>query len=217
MAFDPFRSARLHYRAVEDDDDAFLHQIQLDTESLSLNTIHLLTPQGKAQTKKLAELLKNNALLGVIIYLNQQPAAVSGDDEKSTSGAATGAEPTRIGFIALSKSHPNGVQNRNTGIALSIHKDFQNKGYGTEAIQWILGYAFVMAGMHSVSIETVGQNERAMHVYEKKLGFVPEGRRRQQLWYRGRWHDFVEYGMLESEWRERQESEGKNWAEDPTA
>lgn len=105
---------------------------------------------------------------------------------------------------------------RNTSIGLSIHKDFQNKGYGSEAIRWILGYAFVMAGMHSVSIEAVGYNERAIHVYQK-LGFVPEGRRRQQLWYRGGWHDFVQFGMLESEWRAQQQKEGGIWVENLAA
>lgn len=72
-----------------------------------------------------------------------------------------------------------------------------------------------MAGMHSVSLECVGYNERAIHVYEK-LGFVLEGRRRQQLWFRGTWHDTVEFGMLESEWRELEEKEDRSWAEDPT-
>ncbi|KAH7031465.1 acyl-CoA N-acyltransferase [Microdochium trichocladiopsis] len=207
MAFDPFRSKNLIYRAVEDnpEDEAFLHSIQLDTVSLSGNTIHLLVPQGKAHTKKLSDILRNNALIAVMICL--PPATDSGNE--------SGATATPIGIIALSKSHPNGVQNRNAGIAISIYKDFQNKGYGSEAIRWILGYAFVMAGMHSVSIETVSFNERAIYLY-KKLGFVPEGRRRQQVWFRGAWHDFVELGMLESEYREMQEKEGKSWAEDTT-
>jgi RimJ/RimL family protein N-acetyltransferase len=104
---------------------------------------------------------------------------------------------------------------RNTGIALSIYKDYQNKGYGSEAIRWILGYAFVMANMHSVSIETSGFNERAIYLYQK-LGFVLEGQKRQHLWYRGAWHNFVQFGMLEGEWRELQEKEGKTWAKDPS-
>jgi hypothetical protein len=97
MAFDPFHSARLIYRAIEDDadDDAFLHLIQLDAESLSLGTTHILTPQGKKNTKKLAGVLRDNTLLAVMICL--------------TPSASSSESATPIGFIALSKSHPDGV------------------------------------------------------------------------------------------------------------
>lgn len=67
-----------------------------------------------------------------------------------------------------------------------------------------------MANLHRIAIESFGHNERALHLYEK-LGFALEGRRREELRFRGKWHDFVEFGMLEGEWRKRQADEGKVW------
>lgn len=118
MAFDPFHSERLLYRAVEDTDEAFLHSIQLDTESLSTNTIHLLTPQGKSQIKKLVELLRNDALLGVKICLQQPPK----DAIDTITSSATTEEPTPIGFIILSKSHPNGSHSKSRKAVPGIAK-----------------------------------------------------------------------------------------------
>ena len=36
-----------------------------------------------------------------------------------------------------------------------------------------------------------------------RLGFVLEGRLREQFWYNGRWGDEMCYGMLKSEWEDR--------------
>ena len=86
--------------------------------------------------------------------------------------------------------------------------EHQGKGYGSEAVQWALGWGFDMAGLHRIGIEAFSYNEGAMRLYEK-LGFVMEGRRREEIWFDGGWHDFVTYGMLEGEWRERMK--GKSW------
>ncbi|KAH7014510.1 acyl-CoA N-acyltransferase [Microdochium trichocladiopsis] len=206
MAFDPFHSARLTYRAMEDadDDNTFLHSVQLDIEALSVNTRNLLAPQNKVQSKKLGEFLRDGCLLGVIICLNP------GTDLNTT------AEAVPIGFICLKLSEGKSSHSRASSIGLSIVRQYQNRGYGSEAIRWILGYGFEMAGLHRVGIEAFGFNARALHLYEK-LGFVVEGRRREEVWFRGKWHDFVEFGMLESEWRKRQEEEGKSWIDDTAA
>jgi len=91
MAFDPFRSSRLVYRAMEDSDrdNAFIHSLQLDSENLSLNTMQALVPQNKAQSKKLGGYLRDNCLLGVLICLSQVL-------DTSTTG-----EEVPIGFIVL--------------------------------------------------------------------------------------------------------------------
>ena len=76
---------------------------------------------------------------------------------------------------------------------------YQNKGYGAEAINWALDWAFRFGGFHRVEISTVSYNERAMHRYTR-LGFVEEGRRREAYWYDRKWYDVVSYSMLEGEW-----------------
>lgn len=40
-------------------------------------------------------------------------------------------------------------------------------------------------------------------LYERKLGFVFEGRKRELLWYNGGWHDLLSFSMLEREWKKQ--------------
>lgn len=121
MAFDPFHSRRLVYRAIEDspEDEAFLHSIRLDIESLSADNIHLLIPQGKAQTKKLSEILRNNALLGAMIC----KASPASDETASSDGV-----PVPIGFVAIGKPHPNGVHSRRLQ-TLQVRRDAHDELY----------------------------------------------------------------------------------------
>jgi RimJ/RimL family protein N-acetyltransferase len=50
----------------------------------------------------------------------------------------------------------------------------QSKGYGTDAVRVILWVAFNILGLHSVFLDVIAKNERAIHVYEK-VGFKRVG------------------------------------------
>ncbi|KAH8878710.1 acyl-CoA N-acyltransferase, partial [Thozetella sp. PMI_491] len=88
---------------------------------------------------------------------------------------------------------------RNMSLAITIAAPYRNKGYGGEAINWALDWAFRFAGMHSVSLWTVEYNTRGRHLYEK-VGFTLEGRFREDHYHDRRWWDVLLYSMLESEW-----------------
>lgn len=83
-----------------------------------------------------------------------------------------------------------------------IFKAYQNKGYGSEAIQWVLWWAFQQGGLHRISIGCFSYNDGARRLYEK-LRFVYEGRLRESVWFNGGWHDTIWWSLLEDEWRER--------------
>lgn len=95
--------------------------------------------------------------------------------------------------------HPDVAHHRNTFVSISLAKEYQGRGYGREAINWILDWGFRHAGMHSIGIETACYNTRAMYLY-KDMGFTPEGRRRETIWQNRKWYDLVQYGMTEKEW-----------------
>lgn len=94
------------------------------------------------------------------------------------------------------------MQNRGAKMGISIRPEDQGKGYGSEAIQWALEWAFVHAGLHRVALTVAEWNGRAIKVYEK-LGFVLEGRMREALWKEGRWWDLLYMGVLSREWAEK--------------
>jgi RimJ/RimL family protein N-acetyltransferase len=93
-------------------------------------------------------------------------------------------------------------------MSITICREEQGKGYGTEAIKWALEWAFLAGGLHRVGIGCFSFNEGARRLYER-LGFVVEGRAREIVWKNGCWHDVIEMGMLEGEWRERYLIDGK--------
>jgi len=111
--------------------------------------------------------------------------------------------PKPIGLICLSKSGLGQMHNRGTLISIDIIPSEQGKGYGTEAINWALDWSFRIAGLHRVAIGCFSFNEGARRLYER-IGFVPEGRKREALWWDGGWHDMIDFSMLEGEWRERE-------------
>ncbi|MEU1723388.1 GNAT family protein [Nonomuraea sp. NPDC005692] len=79
------------------------------------------------------------------------------------------------------------------------------KGYGTEAIELVLGHAFATTPLHRVGLGVFTFNERARHVY-KKIGFVEEGVQRDTLLWEGEWHDSVTMSVLRPEWQSRSRS-----------
>lgn len=88
---------------------------------------------------------------------------------------------------------------KTTDLTIEINeKDVWNRGYGTEAINLVLTWAFNTLGFHRISIGVVGFNERALHFYEKN-GFRKEGALREGYLYKGKYYDFIMMSILEEE------------------
>ena len=91
---------------------------------------------------------------------------------------------------------------RTTDVSVIIwDKEEWGKGYGTETILLLLGYAFGQLKFHRAAIGVVGFNERALHFWAKN-GFKREGVQRDGYYYDGKYHDFVMMSILEDEFRE---------------
>ncbi len=88
------------------------------------------------------------------------------------------------------------------GIGLG-ERNYWGKGYGTEAMNIILGYAFRELGLRRVSLTVFEYNPRAIHCYEN-AGFVHEGRLRQALNRDGKRWDILFMGVLREEWEAKQ-------------
>jgi RimJ/RimL family protein N-acetyltransferase len=63
----------------------------------------------------------------------------------------------------------------------------------------LLAYAFAVLGYHKINLDYFEYNARAQAMYEK-LGFVLEGRRRENHWSRGRFWDEILMGVTAEEW-----------------
>jgi RimJ/RimL family protein N-acetyltransferase len=73
------------------------------------------------------------------------------------------------------------------------------QGYGYEATELGLRYAFDELNMHRVTITVFGYNERSIALAEK-AGFQQEGVFRERLQRDGKRYDMLLYGLLRYEW-----------------
>lgn len=90
---------------------------------------------------------------------------------------------------------------RTTDLTIIIgEREETGKGYGTEAINLLLDYAFGFLNFHRVAVGVVGFNEDALRFYER-VGFKREGIQREGYYYEHEYHDFVMMSLLEEEYR----------------
>ncbi|KND93022.1 SPBc2 prophage-derived uncharacterized N-acetyltransferase YokL [Tolypocladium ophioglossoides CBS 100239] len=201
-----FRSARLKYIKIDEADEhvkAFLPQVEGDPVVLALASPALLRPRGKKELDWYAE-QQTKAYLGVAICLVPSEgvqAACTPDGDSTGDKKDEREKPTIIGTMCLGWGGipASTAHHRTASIGITLSSAHQNRGYGREAINWMLDWAFKHGAMHTVSICAYSYNERGAHLYED-IGFQPEGRRREVVWFNRKWYDELWFGMTEHEW-----------------
>ncbi|RGP78343.1 hypothetical protein FLONG3_3479 [Fusarium longipes] len=182
-----YRSERLEF--VKADKNDTVHQnialeILKDPVMQALTAPTILAPKGPQERDSYLQSVCDS-LLGVVIYTREE-------DPKDNRAIGVMC----IGWGGISPTH---AHHRNAEIGISLLKEYQGKGYGREAINWILDWGFRHAALHTIGISTASYNPRAVHLYES-MGFVHEGIRRGTIWQNRGWHDLVNFGMTEKEW-----------------
>jgi RimJ/RimL family protein N-acetyltransferase len=109
-------------------------------------------------------------------------------------------EGTPIGRIEYERLDPLA---RSAEVMILIGaEEGRGRGYGTEAMVALLRYLFHQRNLHRVGLSAIAWNERAIRSYEK-VGFVVEGRLRDDLYFDGRYHDQVVMSILRDEYDAR--------------
>ncbi len=105
-----------------------------------------------------------------------------------------------IGFVRLyciEWTHASG----SLQIGLGDRND-RGRGYGTEALQMLLRYAFDELNLYRLAASIVESNTGAIRFLER-AGFVLEVRRRQAVQRDGKHWDVVMLGLLRDEWKRK--------------
>ncbi|MBD8059883.1 GNAT family N-acetyltransferase [Cellulomonas sp. JH27-2] len=89
---------------------------------------------------------------------------------------------------------------RCANLRLSMGPTYRGRGYGTEGIQLVLGFAFDGIGLHRVELDVLSINARAKSLYEN-LGFRVEGRKRDAYRDGDGYCDAIVMAILEDEYR----------------
>lgn len=102
-----------------------------------------------------------------------------------------------LGFVALFALH---WQHGDALVAIALgDRETWGKGYGTDAMNLMLRYAFTELNLQRVTLIVFEYNARAIRSYEK-VGFVLEGRTRGSILRDGKRWDFLWMGVLREEW-----------------
>ena len=89
--------------------------------------------------------------------------------------------------------------NRSASLGMGIQKiENRCKGYGRQALQLILQYAFRHLGLERIAANTLNHNLPAQKSLEH-AGFVLEGRERQAVYLNGRKYDRFCYAILQED------------------
>lgn len=117
-------------------------------------------------------------------------------------GVRTLNDDKLIGFVVLMHvDHVHGDAFVGIGIG---DGEYRGKGYGSDAMNVVLRFAFLELNLHRVSLDAVSTNTPAIRSYVK-VGFVHEGGTRGTEHRGGKREDLVSMGILRSEWQARQE------------
>jgi len=81
-------------------------------------------------------------------------------------------------------------------------KAYRGRGYGTEAMQILMAFAFNQMNINKLRLNVYSFNEQALRSYEK-CGFKREGLLRQEIFRDGRYYDTIVMGILREEFKNK--------------
>jgi RimJ/RimL family protein N-acetyltransferase len=114
-------------------------------------------------------------------------------------------EDKAIGFVDLDGFNWSA---RDAWVGIGIgDADYRGKGFGTEAMQLLLRYAFSALNLNRVNLGVFDFNERAIKSYEK-CGFKYEGTEREVIYKDDKRYGVINMGILRDEWEALQSSAG---------
>jgi RimJ/RimL family protein N-acetyltransferase len=105
------------------------------------------------------------------------------------------AEKCMVGSIG---THLSDRRAGTFGCGLGIGREFQRRGFGSEAVVLLLRYMFAERRFQKCNVGVYAYNTASLGLFAK-LGFVEEGRRRRAEFMGGRYHDEVLLGVTVEE------------------
>lgn len=216
-----WHSERLVFRSLRQEDyNDFVYEMHSDPVIYSMATPNIMAPPIRQKPEEwFGEFTKRKpTLLHLAICLPAESTEQTSDnnnnvqEEKETSSKAvtkSSSEPKPIGQLHLAYGvYGPSPHTRAATLGIGFTAAYQNKGYGTEAVNWALDWAFRYANLHSVHLGSIEYNTRAHKCYEK-CGFKLDGRQRQCFWLDRKYYDVFLYSIMEDEWEEIRKAEKK--------
>jgi len=105
-----------------------------------------------------------------------------------------------LGVISLNRID---LKNRHAYLGIYANPEEKISNAGFFLGRALLKMSFEFIGLHSLKLEVIENNHRAINLY-RKLGFKEEGRLREFVYKEGKWYDVIVMGMTEEEYFENE-------------
>ncbi len=147
---------------------------------------------------------------GTLRTLGAMPVPLTLEQEEKWYERAVTRGDTDIAFTIYVKANDRPIgnvdlrdidhRNRTAAFGIAIGEpDARGQGYGTEATQLMLDFAFTVQGLHNVMLHVHEYNLAGIRAYTK-AGFKEFGRRRECHFMGGKFWDLIHMECLATEW-----------------
>jgi RimJ/RimL family protein N-acetyltransferase len=166
---------RLRSLCIDDAKYSFINSF--DSPARQLLQLHMELPTSEELEKNKINTLLNNENKDIIIL------PIDDFNENTT------------GCISI---HSIDEKNGKFSFGIFIYKPYRKKGYAKEAVRIVLKYGFLERRFNKCNSACSEINKSSIQLH-KSLGFIEEGRRRQDLYFNGRYYDDILWGMTREE------------------
>lgn len=120
------------------------------------------------------------------------------DEDKLTQYYIIENEGEKIGYFRTSNYSK---KNSSLYIGADLNKNYRGMGLGYKSYLRFIPYIFERYSLNKISLEVLSTNTRAINLY-KKIGFVQEGIKREEILKNGIYVDSIIMSILRKEYEE---------------
>jgi len=169
------KNEHIFLRALEPEDLDFLFNIENDESNWELSNTQ--TPYSKYTLKQYIENAHQD------IY-----------EIKQFRFVICTKENIKIGIIDLFEFDP---KNRRVGVGLLLLEEYQNKGFGSQALKLVIDYAFLSLNMHQIFANISKNNKKSISLF-KKFNFVKVGVKKDWNFNNSKYQDEILFQLINS-------------------
>jgi RimJ/RimL family protein N-acetyltransferase len=179
---------RLRPLSVDDTEEALLDRLDSSGRQMLQLGVELPT-SAEAMRERLARLADCRDVDGLILF------TIENLDGQNVGGLSY---------------HTRNRKDGNFSFGVRVTLPFRGRGYAADAVRVLLRYAFLERRYHKCNSACVENNVASARLH-LALGFREEGRRRETLYYNGRYYDELLFGLTRDEFDAADESHRPDW------
>jgi RimJ/RimL family protein N-acetyltransferase len=103
-------------------------------------------------------------------------------------------------FVGIATIHSMDERHGKFSFSVLVDRPYRKRGYAEEAVRLILKYGFMERRFYKCKSACASYNAASIGLHQK-LGFIQEGRLRQEWFWNGKHHDELLFGMILEEYK----------------